>query len=108
VRSKGALGHFADGSRGQSHPVLLCDHALATNGFRTIGRQHLVQDCNADGDLRRRAGITDSGNDFGREGIPTRRRPVYDSGMIDETAIRARYKAIKDQLDGKRERMTAE
>jgi len=28
--------------------------------------------------------------------------------MIDETAIRARYKAIKDQLDGKRERMTAE
>jgi Rhodopirellula transposase DDE domain len=30
---------------------------------------------------------------------------VYDSGMIDETAIRARYEAIKDQLDERGRRL---
>jgi hypothetical protein len=41
----------------------------------------------------------DPASHFHREGIPARRRPVYDSGMINETAIRARYGAIKDRLD---------
>jgi hypothetical protein len=31
--------------------------------------------------------------------IPARRRIGYDSGMIDENAIRTRYAAIKHQLD---------
>jgi hypothetical protein len=30
---------------------------------------------------------------------------VYDSGMIDETAMRARYVAIKDQLDERGRRL---
>jgi hypothetical protein len=34
-----------------------------------------------------------------------RQRPVYDSVMIDETAIRARYVAIKDQLNERGRRL---
>ena len=30
---------------------------------------------------------------------------MYDSGMIDEAAIRARYEAIKDQLDERGRRL---
>src|SRR5271168_5457065 len=52
--------------------------------------------------LRRRGRIIDSGCVWR---IPARRCGVYDSRMIDENAIRARYAAIKDQLDERGRRL---
>lgn len=42
-------------------------------------------------DVRRRSTITDSGCDSLRETSPARPRIGYDSLMIDENAMRARY-----------------
>src|SRR5882757_4196591 len=57
------------------------------------------------GRLWTRAGINDSGCDLLRKRIPARRCSCYDSRMIDENAIRARYAAIKDQLDERGRRL---
>ena len=55
--------------------------------------------------LRRHAEITDSGDDFRREEDSSAATACVRSRMIDETAIRARYAAIKGQLDERDRRL---
>jgi hypothetical protein len=46
-----ALVHSVDGRRDDPSPGPLCDDALATDGFRTSGRQHSVQGRHTDSSL---------------------------------------------------------